>query len=66
MKAIDLIHVFGSQAALARWCGITRAAVHKWTLTGDVPELWQYRIRERRPSIDREILQARDQKRRRA
>lgn len=60
MKRSDLVKIFGSQAAIARELGLTRAAVNHW---GDehVPELHQYRLREKRPSIDREILFLREQ-----
>ncbi len=50
MKTKDAIQEFGSQAALARALGISRAAVAKWG--DDVPRLREYEILDLRRERD--------------
>lgn len=40
MKKTQAVKVFGSQAAIARLCGLTRQAVQKWPDV--VPFYWQH------------------------
>jgi DNA-binding transcriptional regulator YdaS (Cro superfamily) len=53
VRTADLIAVFGSAKALATFLGVSKSAISQW---GDsVPELREYKIREKRPAIDDEI-----------
>jgi hypothetical protein len=40
MRKLDAVRVFGSQAAIARLCELTRQAVQKWP--AEVPFYWQH------------------------
>jgi predicted transcriptional regulator len=44
MKPQQLIKQYGSQYAVAKAFGVTRAAVQQWVKTGKVPDArrWQY------------------------
>lgn len=55
MRADHVIQIFGTQAALAKFLGVSRAAVCYWQADGRLPELRAYQLRERRPTIDREL-----------
>lgn len=53
MRTADVIAVFGSARALADFLGVSKSAISQW---GDVvPELREYKLREKRPTIDTEI-----------
>lgn len=55
MRTADVVAVFGSAKALADFLGVSKSAISQW---GDeVPELREYKLREQRPTIDREIAQ---------
>lgn len=63
MRTRDVFELFGGAAKVARFLGITRGATHQW---GEfVPELRQYHLREKRPTIDRDLIRLREAKERR-
>lgn len=55
----DVVAVFGTASALAQFLGIEKSAVSQWG--EEIPKLRQYELREKRPSIDREIAQLQGQ-----
>ena len=56
MTTNQLVRVFGTKSAIAAFLGITRQSVSEWGQ--QVPKLRQYELREKRPSLDRELRKA--------
>lgn len=53
MRTDAVIAVFGSAKALADCLGVSKSAISQW---GDeIPALREYQLREKRPSIEREL-----------
>ena len=57
MLKSELIQLFGRPAYLARFLGVSRQAVNNWP--EEIPELRQYKLRELRPTIDKELKKQR-------
>jgi DNA-binding transcriptional regulator YdaS (Cro superfamily) len=57
MRTDDVVSLFGTAKALADFLEITESAVSQWGK--EVPRLRQYELREKRPSIDKEIQKMR-------
>lgn len=53
MKKSQLVKYFGTKAALARACKVSRQAVGQWPEI--IPELQQYRLRDWYPGIDEQL-----------
>lgn len=51
MTKTDLIEIFGSAAEVARFYGITDAAVSAWDDSKPIPELREAQLRLRRPEL---------------
>jgi hypothetical protein len=53
MTKTDIIKLFGNSMEVARFFGISAAAVSAWE---EVPELRQYQLAERRPELYRKYI----------
>jgi len=51
MTKTELIAIFGSAAEVARFYGITDAAVSAWSDDKPIPELREVQLRLRRPDV---------------
>jgi len=51
MTKAELVAIFGTAAAVARFYGITDAAVSAWSDDQPIPELREVQLRLRRPDI---------------
>lgn len=51
MTKIELVQIFGTAAAVARFYGITDAAVSAWPDNASIPELREVQLRLRRPDL---------------
>jgi hypothetical protein len=57
MLKSELIRLFHRPVDLARFLGVSRQAVNNWP--EEIPELRQYKLRELRPNIDKELKKLR-------
>lgn len=64
MLKADVIELFNGPAALGRYLGISSQAISQWP--EEVPELQQYRLREKDARIDRKLAALRRKRVRKA